>query len=247
MRQMMYMNSIRFLPGFLLALTLTAGAAQAANMVVPPCSVESLTKTLSQKITEGDAKNLSGKLWWTRCPIDVRKTVWESFTLKPANDGRAAWQLPKTSPLPVLRTAPEIADTGQWFNSPALSMSMLRGKVVLIHFWTLGCINCIHTLPKIQGYADKYEDKAFTVIGVHSPEFAYEKSIQNIQSSIRKNKLTYPIVTDNDFTTWNAYGNQYWPAIYLVDTQGRIRYTHFGEGAYKETDDAIAALLAETR
>ncbi len=242
----MLMNSIRILPGFLLALCLTAGAAQAANFVVPPCSAESLTKTLTQKIQEGDSRNLSGKLWWTRCPQEIRKAVWESFLLKPADDGRAAWQIPTSSPLPVLKQAPEIADTGQWFNAEPLTMSKLRGKVVLVHFWTLGCINCIRTLPKIEGYAQKYADKPFTVIGVHSPEYAYEKSIQNLQAAIRKHGLTYPVVTDNAFTTWNAYGNQYWPAIYLIDAQGRIRYTHFGEGAYKETDDAIASLLTET-
>lgn len=243
----MRLNSIRILSGFLLALGVTLSAAEAANVVVPPCSAETLTKTLAQKIGEDDAKNLSTRLWWTRCPIDIRKTVWQSFLLKPADDGSAAWQTGTSSPLPILRNAPGLSDTGQWFNSSPLSMSKLRGKVVLIDFWTLGCINCIRTLPKIEGYYKKYGSEPFVVIGVHSPEFSYEKSIQNLQTSIAKNRLTYPIVTDNDFTIWNAYGNQYWPAVYLVDRQGRIRYTHFGEGGYDETDRAIAELLAEAR
>lgn len=243
------MNSIRIPAGFLLTFALCgfAGVALAATSPIEPCSIEKLTKTLTEKIAEGQGEHLSSKSWWNRCPKDIRKAVWESFTLKPKDDGRAAWQEPKGSPLPVIRTAPEIADTGQWFNTPPLTMSMLRGKVVLIHFWTLGCINCIHTLKSVEGYQQKYSDRAFTVIGVHSPEFAYEKSIQNLQNAIAKYGLTYPVVTDNDFLTWNAYGNQYWPAIYLIDAQGRVRYTHFGEGAYKETDDAIAELLNEIR
>lgn len=240
------MNSIRIAGTFLL-LTAVASVTYAAASIIPACTEDGLTKLLSEKVMQGEGANLQDKTWWTRCALDVRKAVWQSFLLPKKDDGSAKWQLPTGDPLPVLRTAPDFKDTGNWINSDPLTMSQLRGKVVLIHFWTLGCINCIHTLPSIKGYAEKYKDENFTVIGVHSPEFAYEKSLQNLKAAIKQRGLTYPNVQDNDFGTWNAYGNRYWPAIYLVDAEGKVRYTHFGEGAYEETDRAIAALIAESK
>jgi len=147
--------------------------------------------------------------------------------------------------LPRLTRAPEFNSDGPWHNSGPLNMGDLKGKVVLIDFWTYSCINCIRTLPYLQGYAEKFKDTPFVIVGVHSPEFVFEKSEKNVLDAIKRYKLTYPVVQDNDFGTWKAYANRYWPAKYLIDAEGYIRYTHFGEGAYDETDLAIRSLLKE--
>ncbi len=149
------------------------------------------------------------------------------------------------SDLPVLGRAPEFEGLGTWHNSEPLTMESLRGKVVLIDFWTYSCINCIRTLPYVRAYWDKYRDSPFVLIGIHTPEFVFEKSDANVARAVRDHGLTYPVAQDNDFGTWNAFGNRYWPAKYLIDAEGRVRYTHFGEGSYDETDDAIASLLRE--
>lgn len=145
--------------------------------------------------------------------------------------------------------APEIVAGGEWFNlSPgqkSLSISQLRGKVVMIDFWTYTCINCIRTLPYVQRWYEKYKDKGLVIIGVHTPEFEFEKNPDNVRAAIVDFKLTYPIVQDNDYATWNAYHNNYWPAKYLIDKKGRIRYHHFGEGDYDETEEVIQSLLSE--
>ena len=124
-------------------------------------------------------------------------------------------------------------------------MAGLKGKVVLIDFWTYSCINCIRTLPYLRGYWDKYKDSPFVLVGVHTPEFVFEQSPANVIAAMKKYNLTYPVVQDNNFGTWNAFSNRYWPAKYLIDAEGYVRYTHFGEGDYEETDEAIASLLAE--
>jgi cytochrome c biogenesis protein CcdA/thiol-disulfide isomerase/thioredoxin len=144
--------------------------------------------------------------------------------------------------------APDFTGTQEWFNTPdgeGLSMDDLRGKVVLIDFWTYTCINCIRTLPYLEAWQQRYGDKGFTVVGVHSPEFPFEKDAGNVAASIRQNHLTYPVVQDNDLATWDAWGNQYWPADYLVDAQGNVRDAHFGEGDYDHTEQAIRSLLRE--
>jgi thiol-disulfide isomerase/thioredoxin len=149
------------------------------------------------------------------------------------------------STLPKLSRAPEFAGLGPWHNSEPFSLESLRGKVVLVDFWTYSCINCIRTLPHIQRYWEKFNDMPFVLIGVHTPEFTFEKLESNVADAIKRHALTYPIAQDNDFETWNAFANRYWPAKYLIDAEGYIRYTHFGEGAYEETDRAIQSLLAE--
>jgi thiol-disulfide isomerase/thioredoxin len=121
----------------------------------------------------------------------------------------------------------------------------LRGKVVLVDFWTYSCINCVHTLPYVQAYWTRYQNAPFVLVGIHTPEFVFEKSPQNVAAAIQRHGLSYPIAQDNDYGTWNAYGNRYWPAKYLVDAEGIVRYTHFGEGDYEKTDIAIRSLLAE--
>ncbi len=152
------------------------------------------------------------------------------------------------SALPVLGTAPEFADTQQWFNTDGkrrLTMRGLRGRVVLIDFWTYTCINCIRTLPHLRAWDERYARRGLTVVGVHTPEFDFEKDAGNVQRAISQSNLGYPVAQDNDYGTWKAWGNQYWPAKYLVDARGRVRYVHFGEGKYGETEGAIRSLLAE--
>jgi len=143
--------------------------------------------------------------------------------------------------------AADFTGGGTWLNTPeALSLKTnLKGKVVLVDFWTYTCINCIRTLPYVQKWQENYKDKDFTVVGVHSPEFEFEKSTKNVQKAINDFKLTYPVVQDNDFKIWSSYNNRYWPAHYLIDREGRIRYTHFGEGNYIETENKIRELLDE--
>ncbi len=153
---------------------------------------------------------------------------------------------PERMNLPRIVRAPALASAGPWHGSPPLTASDLEGKVVLIDFWTYSCINCIRTLPYIQGYWEKYKDTGkFLLIGVHTPEFAFEGVPENVADAIERHGLTYPVVQDNDYGTWQAFANRYWPAKYLIDAEGYVRYVHFGEGAYDETDEAIATLLEE--
>jgi len=142
-------------------------------------------------------------------------------------------------------TAPEIIPGGSWLNSDTLKISDLRGKIVLVDFWTYTCINCIRTFPYIQRWHETYKDKGLVIIGVHTPEFEFEKSPENVKKAISDFGLTYPIVQDNDYQTWNAYTNRYWPAKYLIDKNGKIVYTHFGEGDYDKTEEAIQKYLKE--
>lgn len=153
---------------------------------------------------------------------------------------------PEGDTLPNLGKAPEhFVGLGPWHNSEPFDLADLKGKVVLIDFWTYSCINCIRTLPYIEAYWQKYKDQPFVLIGVHTPEFTFEKSEGNVAKAIRNHGLTYPVAQDNDFGTWRSFSNRYWPAKYLIDAEGNVRYTHFGEGAYEETDEAIASLLKE--
>lgn len=150
--------------------------------------------------------------------------------------------------LPKGPRAPEIIPGGEWFNletNQPLKLSDLRGKVVLIDFWTYSCINCQRTFPYLRNWWEKYKDKGLVIIGVHSPEFEFEKNKNNVKKAIDDFGLKYPIVQDNDFATWRAYNNQYWPAKYFIDKDGYIRYTHFGEGAYDESEKVIQELLKE--
>lgn len=141
---------------------------------------------------------------------------------------------------------PEItAVKSQWLNSPPLTSEMMRGKVVLVEFWTYTCINCLRTLPYVKAWSDKYRSEGLVVIGVHTPEFPFEKDRGNVERAIHDLGITYPVVMDNNYEIWNAYENKYWPAQYLMDKQGKIRHRHFGEGAYQRMVEMIQTLLAE--
>lgn len=141
--------------------------------------------------------------------------------------------------------APEIIPGGEWFNSEPMTLESLRGKVVLIDFWTYSCINCQRTLPYLRDWWSTYQDDGLVIIGVHSPEFEFEKTPENVVEAIADFEIEYPVVQDNNFQTWRAYSNRYWPAKYLIDDEGKIRYTHFGEGKYDETEKMIQKLLNE--
>ena len=142
--------------------------------------------------------------------------------------------------------APEIDNIAAWVNSNPLTLAQLKGKVVLIDFWTYSCINCQRTQPYLNAWYDKYKDDGFEIIGMHAPEFAFEKVTENVQKAVTDASIKYPVALDNNFTTWRAYENQYWPAKYLIDKDGQVRYTHFGEGDYAETEEIIQTLLKET-
>lgn len=139
--------------------------------------------------------------------------------------------------------APEIRGITNWINSNPLTLAELKGKVVLIDFWTYSCINCIRTLPYVTNWYDKYKDQGFVVIGIHAPEFEFEKLNSNVEKAVRRYNIHYPVAQDNGFATWRAYSNQYWPAHYLIDKNGDVVYTHFGEGKYEITENNIKYLL----
>lgn len=167
--------------------------------------------------------------------------------------GDPAPELGPKSKLPVLNTreVPDLTDPGTFINTPDGEPVSIRdlnaeGKTVLIDFWTYTCINCIRTLPHVEALYERYAEQGLVVIGVHTPEFPFEREESNVRDAVQSNGLTYPVVQDNDYGTWNAFGNQYWPAKYLIDPNGNVRYVHFGEGDYDETEDAVRSLLAET-
>ncbi len=149
------------------------------------------------------------------------------------------------TPLPVEGTLPALAGAVEWLNSPPLSAESLKGKVVLVDFWTYSCINCLRSLPYVRAWAQKYKDQGLVVIGVHAPEFAFEKNLDNVHQATKDLKLGYPVAIDNDFAIWRAFKNQFWPAHYFIDAKGQVRHHHFGEGEYEESERVIQQLLAE--
>ena len=143
----------------------------------------------------------------------------------------------------VQGAAPNFTGISNWFNSAPLNIADLRGKVVLVDFWTYGCVNCVNTLPHVTALYSKYKDRGLVVVGIHTPEFPFERSASNVQAALKRHGITYPVAQDNDSQTWNAYRNQYWPAQYIVDQSGKIVFQHDGEGRYEEIDRTIARLL----
>ncbi|MBR0991323.1 thioredoxin family protein [Bradyrhizobium japonicum] len=141
------------------------------------------------------------------------------------------------------QSAPDFTGINTWFNSKPLSLADLRGKVVLVDFWTYGCVNCVNTLPHVTDLYAKYKDKGLVVVGVHTPEFPFERSAANVQAALKRHGITYPVAQDNDSKTWNAYSNQYWPAQYIIDQTGKIVFQHAGEGGYDQIDRTVAKLL----
>lgn len=147
--------------------------------------------------------------------------------------------------LPIEGQLPPLNGAVQWVNSPPLDAQALKGKVVLVDFWTYSCINCLRTLPYVKAWAEKYRDQGLVVIGVHAPEFAFERDVGNVTKAMKELGINYPVAIDNDYKIWRAFNNEYWPAHYFADAQGRIRYHHFGEGDYAESERVIQQLLRE--
>ena len=142
--------------------------------------------------------------------------------------------------------APNFVGISKWFNSAPLSIGDLRGKVVLVDFWTYGCYNCVNTLPYVTKLYETYHDKGLVVVGIHTPEFPFERSAVNVQAALKRHGITYPVAQDNDSATWNAWRNQYWPAQYIVDQHGNIVFSHAGEGQYDEIERTVRSLLNAT-
>lgn len=149
------------------------------------------------------------------------------------------------STLPIESTAPSLDGAVNWLNSPPLSMEQLRGKVVLVNFWTYSCINCLRSLPHVRAWAKQYADQGLVVIGVHTPEFAFEKDAGNVQRALKDLNIDYPVAQDNNYGIWRAFHNQYWPALYVIDAEGRVRHHQFGEGGQARSEQVIQALLRE--
>jgi thiol-disulfide isomerase/thioredoxin len=142
--------------------------------------------------------------------------------------------------------APNFVGITKWFNSAPLSIADLRGRVVLVDFWTYGCYNCVNTLPYVTKLYETYKDKGLVVVGVHTPEFPFERSASNVQAALKRHAITYPVAQDNDSVTWNAWHNQYWPAQYIVDQRGNVVFSHAGEGQYDEIERTVRRLLNAT-
>ena len=150
-------------------------------------------------------------------------------------------------PAPALATLPGFAGATEWINSAPLTPESLRGKVVLVDFWTFACYNCLNALPHVKELYAKYKDQGFVVIGVHTPELARERVLSNVRAEVKRLGITYPVVVDNDYAIWKAFDNQFWPAAYYADASGTLRFHHFGEGRYDEQDKIVAKLLAEAK
>jgi thiol-disulfide isomerase/thioredoxin len=168
-------------------------------------------------------------------------TATSSRRATPLNYPSAA--TPNESTIAAAPLLPEFQGIQQWLNSPPLTRQDLKGSVVLLQFWTLGCINCQRTLPYMTRWHQQYAAQGLKVVGVHTPEFPFERKVSNIQAAMKRHGITYPVAVDNGFKTWQAYKNEYWPHLFLADRQGIIRYDHIGEGAYSETAQMIQQLL----
>ena len=163
-----------------------------------------------------------------------------------AEDTRVAQPLtPAAAPLPIEGEFPSLGGATGWLNSPPLTAAGLRGKVVLIDFWTYTCINWLRSLPYVRAWAEKYKDQGLVVIGVHAPEFEFEKNVDNVRRAAKDMRVDYPIAIDSDHALWRAFKNAYWPALYFVDAQGHIRHHHFGEGEYEQSEMILQQLLVE--
>ncbi|HBW1531713.1 TPA: redoxin domain-containing protein, partial [Klebsiella quasipneumoniae subsp. similipneumoniae] len=173
-----------------------------------------------------------------------------------ALEQRLAARLPQPTQKTVLQpiampepssAMPSLVGGSAWLNSPALTPERLKGKVVLVDFWTRECINCQHTLPYVRDWANKYRAAGLVVIGVHTPEYPWERSLPLLRQAVKEWRITYPVVADNEYSIWNAFGNQYWPAHYIFDARGQLRYTAFGEGDYARQEQVIQQLLQESK
>jgi cytochrome c biogenesis protein CcdA/thiol-disulfide isomerase/thioredoxin len=176
----------------------------------------------------------------------LEQSLVDRLSAKPVKPGGAMMMAANHGDtLPIEGALPPLDGAVQWLNSPPLTTEALKGKVVLVDFWTYSCINCLRTLPYVKAWAEKYRDQGLVVIGVHAPEFAFERDVNNVTQAMKDLGITYPVAIDNNYKIWRAFNNQYWPAHYFADAKGQIRYHHFGEGDYAESERVIQQLLRE--
>jgi cytochrome c biogenesis protein CcdA/thiol-disulfide isomerase/thioredoxin len=220
---------------------LRRGLGAAVLVAVAAISLGFDTGVLTQLSTVGTASLEQRVIETLQPPERQPRTAMTTVTAKAPADGAAPEALPVEGEMPALDGA-----VG-WLNSPPLTPAALRGKVVLVDFWTYSCINCLRAIPYVRAWAEKYKDQGLVVIGVHTPEFAFEKSVDNVRKATAALGITYPVAIDNDYAIWRAFDNRYWPAHYFIDAQGRIRHHHFGEGSYDVSEQVIQQLLAEAR
>jgi len=208
------------------------------------------TTGLEQKLVDRLSANATATIKLAETAVNpVADAVAGPAARQPADElvqtAAKAKSAPTQAPLPVEGEIPSLSGAVEWLNSPPLSADELRGKVVIVNFWTYSCINCLRTLPYVKAWAKKYQDQGLVVIGVHAPEFAFERNVANVKRATHDLDVDYPVAIDNDYAIWRAFGNQYWPAFYAVDAQGRIRYHQFGEGEYAKSEQVIQQLLRE--
>jgi thiol-disulfide isomerase/thioredoxin len=180
---------------------------------------------------------------WVKTRLSIVTTVAAMLSCTAAGTPLVKAQEPQS----IIGSSPLYGLSGAtgWINSPPLTAKQLKGKVVLVDFWAYSCINCIRAVPYVRAWAEKYKDSGLVVIGVHTPEFDFEKQLPNVQKAVRKFDIPYPVALDSNYAIWNAFHNQYWPAHYFIDAKGRVRYEHFGEGEYDQSERWIQELLKE--
>ena len=226
---------------------------QAATGAVMVAVALAMTADLDLEFQNAIADDLPAFLVNPTGELEESEAVAEDLTAVRGGHGAVeggAAEAEAGSDLPDLGAAPDFTATQEWFNTPggrslSIAEETEKGRVVLIDFWTYTCINCIRTFPYLRAWDSDYRDDGLTIVGVHSPEFTFEKDPDNVENAIGEYDISYPVVQDNELGTWSAFGNQYWPAKYLIDSRGHVRYAHFGEGAYEATEEAIRSLLAE--
>jgi len=221
--------------GFLTQISLANTASLEQGLVdrFHPGSGKASGEPSSSVVMDGGAMN-AGAMMSANAPTIAMNGAPAMMKAAPAHEA-----LPVEGPLPPLSGAIE------WLNSPPLTPEALKGKVVLVDFWTYSCINCLRSIPYVRAWADKYKGQGLVVIGVHAPEFAFEKTFDNVKQAVAKLKIDYPVAIDNDYAIWRAFNNEYWPADYFIDAKGQIRHHFFGEGDYAESEKVIQELLAE--
>jgi cytochrome c biogenesis protein CcdA/thiol-disulfide isomerase/thioredoxin len=233
--------------------TATVPVAQPASSVQPTAAATSPATPVRQPTAPATQPTAPAPTAQSPTPAAQPTTQAPAPTMQPptptAEPAKLAAQpagpAPAPIPLPNMGPAPEFAGLGNWINSAPLALSKLRGKVVLVDFWTYSCINCIRTLPYLTAWYEKYKDLGFVIVGVHTPEFTFERDRANVAQAVKRYHITYPVAQDNLLQTWIAYNNLYWPAEYLIDADGNLRHTQFGEGNYDRTERDIQELLAE--